>query len=65
VHSAVHPLRERRPSTLMGEGQVAMIGQALKETEAGSSIVDARDQSPSSSATLSARGTRRCSIARA
>ncbi|WP_230164793.1 GTPase HflX [Roseomonas sp. CECT 9278] len=41
VHSAVHPLRERRPSTLMGEGQVAMIGQALKEQEVGVVVVDA------------------------
>ncbi len=41
VHSAVHPLRERRPSTLMGEGQVATIGQALKEQEVGVVVVDA------------------------
>jgi GTPase len=41
VHSAVHPLRERRPSTLMGEGQVAMIGQALKQQEVGVVVVDA------------------------
>ncbi|CAH0151867.1 GTPase HflX [Roseomonas sp. CECT 9278] len=41
MHSAVHPLRERRPSTLMGEGQVAMIGQALKEQEVGVVVVDA------------------------
>ncbi len=41
VHSAVHPLRERRPSTLMGEGQVEMIGRALKEQEVGVVVVDA------------------------
>jgi GTP-binding protein HflX len=41
VHSAVHPLRERRPSTLMGEGQVATIGQALKDQEVGVVVVDA------------------------
>ena len=31
VHTAMHPLRERRPSTLMGEGQVAMERRALAE----------------------------------
>jgi len=41
VHSAVHPLRERRPSTLMGEGQVEMTGRALKEQEVGVVVVDA------------------------
>jgi len=41
VHAAVHPLRERRPSTLMGEGQVAMIGQALKDQDVGVVVVDA------------------------
>ncbi|WP_338147794.1 GTPase HflX [Neoroseomonas terrae] len=41
VHSAVHPLRERRPSTLMGEGQVEIIGRALKEQEVGVVVVDA------------------------
>jgi GTP-binding protein HflX len=41
VHSAVHPLRERRPATLLGEGQVAMIGAALKEQEVGLVVVDA------------------------
>ena len=29
VHTAIHPLRERRPSTLMGEGQVAAVKQAI------------------------------------
>ncbi|HWT09900.1 MAG TPA: GTPase HflX, partial [Roseomonas sp.] len=41
VHSAVHPLRERRPATLMGEGQVEMVGRALKEQEVGVVVVDA------------------------
>jgi len=41
VHSAVYPLRERRPSTLMGEGQVEMTGRALKEQEVGVVVVDA------------------------
>jgi GTP-binding protein HflX len=41
VHAAVHPLRERRPSTLMGEGQVAMIGDALKAQEVAVVVVDA------------------------
>jgi GTP-binding protein HflX len=37
----VHPLRERRPSTLMGEGQVDMIGQALKAQDVTVVVVDA------------------------
>jgi GTPase len=41
VHSAIHPLRQRRPSTLMGEGQVAMVKQALEEQQATLVIVDA------------------------
>jgi GTP-binding protein HflX len=41
VHSAVHPLRERRPATLLGEGQVEIIGRALKEQEVGLVVVDA------------------------
>ncbi len=41
VHSAIHPLRQRRPSTLLGEGQVAMVKQALEEQEASLVIVDA------------------------
>ncbi len=35
VHSAVYPLREKRPATLMGEGQVEMTGRALKQQEVG------------------------------
>jgi len=41
VHQAIHPLRTRRPSTLMGEGQVEMVRAALEEQEAGLVIVDA------------------------
>ncbi|WP_137127549.1 GTPase HflX [Roseomonas sp. HF4] len=41
VHEAVHPLRERRPATLLGEGHVEMIGRALKEQEAELVVVDA------------------------
>ncbi len=41
VHSAVHPLRERRPATLMGEGHVEMVGRALKEQDVALVVVDA------------------------
>jgi GTP-binding protein HflX len=41
VHAAVHGLRERRPSTLLGEGQVEAIGRALKEQDAALVVVDA------------------------
>ena len=41
VHTAIHPLRERRPSTLMGEGQVAMEKQAMAEQEVEVAVVDA------------------------
>ena len=41
VHTAIHPLRERRPSTLMGEGQVAMEKRALEEQEVEVVVVDA------------------------
>ncbi len=41
VHTAIHPLRQRRPSTLMGEGQVAMLGEAIAEQEVGVAVVDA------------------------
>ncbi|MBR0679039.1 GTPase HflX [Roseomonas eburnea] len=41
VHSAIHPLRERRPSTLLGEGQVAMAGEALKAQDVELVVVDA------------------------
>ncbi len=41
VHTAIYPLRERRPSTLMGEGQVATVKQALAEQEVELCVVDA------------------------
>jgi GTP-binding protein HflX len=41
VHQAIHPLRGRRPSTLLGEGQVEMVRQALVEQQAGLVVVDA------------------------
>lgn len=41
VHSAIHPLRQRRPSTLLGEGQVQMVKQALEEQGATLVVVDA------------------------
>ncbi len=41
VHQAIHPLRARRPSTLLGEGQVEMVRQALVEQQAGLVVVDA------------------------
>ena len=41
VHTAIHPLRTRRPSTLMGEGQVEMVKQALEAQKAELVVVDA------------------------
>jgi GTP-binding protein HflX len=41
VHTAILPLRIRRPATLMGEGQVATLGQALTEQKVTVAIVDA------------------------
>jgi len=41
VHTAVLPLRIRRPATLMGEGQVALQGEALGEQDVTVVIVDA------------------------
>jgi len=40
VHTAVLPLRQRRPSTLLGEGQVAALGAALAEHGVTVAIVD-------------------------
>jgi len=40
VHTAVLPLRIRRPATLMGEGQVALQGEALGEQDVTVVIVD-------------------------
>jgi len=41
VHTAIFPLRGRRPSTLLGEGQVEMAGQAIREQDVGVVVVDA------------------------
>jgi GTP-binding protein HflX len=42
VHTAILPLRARRPATLLGEGQVANIGAALHEAEVAVVVVDAQ-----------------------
>jgi len=41
VHQAIVPLRERRPATLLGTGQVEAFGRAVQEAEATVVIVDA------------------------
>ena len=41
VHSAILPLRARRPSTLLGEGQVAAQGQAIAAQQVAVAVVDA------------------------
>ncbi|PWC27417.1 GTPase HflX [Pseudoroseomonas aestuarii] len=41
VHSAVFPLRARRPATLLGEGQVEMAREAIDEHQIGVVVVDA------------------------
>nr|WP_245870063.1 GTPase HflX [Pseudoroseomonas rhizosphaerae] len=41
VHSAVFPLRARRPATLLGEGQVEMAREAIEEHQIGVVVVDA------------------------
>jgi GTP-binding protein HflX len=41
VHTAVVPLRARRPSTLLGQGQVATLGQAVADHSAELAVVDA------------------------
>ena len=41
VHTAILPLRVRRPSTLFGEGQVSAQGQALSHNQVEVVIVDA------------------------
>jgi GTP-binding protein HflX len=41
VHSAILPLRQRRPSTLMGEGQVDMQAELIAEANVTVAIVDA------------------------
>ena len=41
VHTAILPLRARRPSTLLGEGQVAAQASAIAEHQATLAVVDA------------------------
>jgi GTP-binding protein HflX len=41
VHSAAFPLRTRRPSTLLGEGQVESARHAIEENQVGVVVVDA------------------------
>ncbi len=41
VHTVIFPLRARRPSTLLGEGQVEMAGHAIEEHQVGLVVVDA------------------------
>jgi GTP-binding protein HflX len=41
VHSAAFPLRTRRPSTLLGEGQVESAKLAIEENQVGVVVVDA------------------------
>ncbi|MBY0335561.1 MAG: GTPase HflX [Acetobacteraceae bacterium] len=41
VHTAVHPLRQRRPSTLLGQGQVEMVGEAVAAQQVEVVVVDA------------------------
>jgi GTPase len=41
VHTAIFPLRERRPSTLLGEGQVAAARQAIEAQGVTVAVVDA------------------------
>jgi len=42
VHSAVVPLRTRRSATLLGQGQVATIGEAIHAGEVTVAVVDAQ-----------------------
>ena len=41
VHSAILPLRARRSATLLGEGQIAMQGESLREQDVTVVVVDA------------------------
>ncbi len=41
VHSAIHPLRSMRPSTLLGEGQVQMVKEAVDRHGVTVVVVDA------------------------
>jgi GTP-binding protein HflX len=42
VHTTIVPLRARRSSTLMGEGQIETIGQAIKAEDVTVAVVDAQ-----------------------
>jgi len=42
VHTAIVPLRAKRPSTLLGEGQVANLGAAMKEADVTVAVLDAQ-----------------------
>jgi len=42
VHTAIPPLRTRRSATLMGQGQVETIGQAIKAEDVAVTVVDAQ-----------------------
>ena len=42
VHTAIVPLRARRSSTLLGEGQVDNVGQSIRDEEVGVAVVDAQ-----------------------
>jgi GTP-binding protein HflX len=41
VHQVIVPLRERRPSTYLGEGQVALVKQAIDDQRVAVVVVDA------------------------
>ena len=41
VHTAIVPLRARRPATLLGEGQVASQGRAIAEADVAVAVIDA------------------------
>ncbi|PWS36168.1 GTPase HflX [Falsiroseomonas bella] len=41
VHTAIHPLRAMRPSTLLGEGQVGMVKEAVERHGVAVVVVDA------------------------
>ena len=41
VHTAILPLRARRPATLLGEGQVSLQGDAIAEHDVTVTIIDA------------------------
>ena len=42
VHTAIIPLRARRSSTLIGEGQVAYVGEAIRAEDVSVAVVDAQ-----------------------